>query len=472
MMIAQKLYEHGHITYMRTDSVNLASSALEQAAKVIRETFGEKYALPEPKRYATKSKGAQEAHEAIRPTNLAKKPGGKGALKDRGHARLYDLIWKRTIASQMQSAVLEQTSADIGHLPNKDFVFRATGQVVRFDGFIRAYTEGTDENEPGTLEEGMLPPLAEGDAVTLQKIDPIQHFTEPPPRYTDATLVKALEAEGVGRPSTYAPTLSTVQERGYVEKIEKRYHPTDIGIVVNDLLVEHFPEIVDIKFTSHIEEELDEVAAGNIPWKKVCREFYEPFKKHLTEKEATVEKHIELSEIPCPHCGKPMLIKFGRMGKFLACPEEGSRVTLPLPEEAAMIKELEEKTRDEHCPICEKPMRVKRGRFGYFLGCGDYPKCKGISKIWNKTGFICPVCLEDAVRKEKPGEVVEKKRRGRGKPFYACTRWPDCTFVMNKKPEAQTDIEVALGEWKAKLENPPEKTTGAKKKRKEKKEER
>jgi DNA topoisomerase-1 len=465
MVIAQHLYENGHITYMRTDSTNLAASALATAHAVIGREFGKEYQLPAPRIYSTKSKGAQEAHEAIRPANLEMIPGLGSGLKDRGEIRLYDLIWKRTIASQMKEAILEQTSVDIEANTPRHEIFRATGQTVIFDGFIRVYTEGRDDDASDELEGG-LPKLEkemaltlaalEGDNATGGKENPagVQHFTEPPARYTDATLVKALESEGIGRPSTYAPTLSTIQERGYVEKIDKKYAPTEIGTLVNDLLVENFPEIVDIKFTSRIEEEFDEIAEGKLKWTEVCREFYGPFKKNLAEKEASVEKQVEISTTPCPHCGKPMLIKFGRMGKFLACPEPGVKVTLPMPEEAAQIKALEEKTKDERCPICGKPMKVARGRFGFFLGCTDYPKCKGIMKIWNKTGFKCPNCLasSDGERREKPGDIVEKKSRGRGKPFFACTRYPDCTFVMNKKPESEEELQAALKYW---IENPP-----------------
>ena len=451
MMLAQKLYENGFITYMRTDSVNLASSALEAAGGVIEKEFGPEYRLSEPRRYATKSKGAQEAHEAIRPTNLTATSGRALGLKEQNSERLYDLIWKRTIASQMKEALFEQTSVDIEADTEKKETFRANGQVVKFDGFIRVYTEGRDDDSVDELE-GRLPKLEQNQTVKLEEITPIQHFTEPPARYTDATLIKALEAEGIGRPSTYAPTLSTIQEREYVEKIDKKYHPTEIGILVNDILVEHFPEIVDVKFTSRIEEEFDEIAEGKAKWTDVVGEFYGPFKKHLDEKEAAVEKQIEISTTPCPHCGKPMIIKFGRMGKFLACPEEGVKVTLPMPEEAAKIKELEEKTEDERCQICGKPMKVRRGRFGFFLGCVDYPTCKGISKIWNKTGFKCPNCIASPDRKDKPGDIVEKKSRGRGKPFYACTRYPDCTFATNKKPESEAEMEEAFKYWK---ENPP-----------------
>ena len=248
-------------------------------------------------------------------------------------------------------------------------------------------------------------------------------------------------------------------------KIEKKYAPTEIGTLVNDLLVENFPEIVDLKFTSHIEEEFDEIAEGKMKWTEVCREFYVPFKKNLAPKKRSVEKQIEISDVPCPHCGKPMIIKFGRMGKFLACPEPGVKVTLPMPEEAAQIKALEEKTKDEQCPICGKPMKVSRGRFGFFLGCVDYPTCKGIAKIWDKTGFKCPNCTEQVARgkwqieeneptkntKEKLiGDIVLKKSRGRGKPFYALhplsrlhVRHEQKTGIRNRTPGS---VEILASE--------------------------
>jgi len=457
MVIAQRLYENGFITYMRTDSTNIAASALAQAKKVIHNHFGKEYALESPRFYATKSKGAQEAHEAIRPTDLAKKSGSEAGLSDRGQARLYDLIWKRMISSQMQAAAILQTAVDIATEDQK-YLFRANGQIITFDGFIKVYTEGRDDSEEN--EEGILPPLTDGDRVIAKKIDPLQHFTEPPPRYGDATLVKALETYGIGRPSTYAPTLSTIQERGYVLKTEKKYYPTEIGILVNDLLVEHFPKIVDTQFTSHIEDELDDIAEGKIKWTDVMREFYAPFKENLEEKEKSVLKQTEESTTPCPHCGKMMLMKFGRMGKFLACPEQGSKVTLPMPEEAAQIKALEEKTAGEICPICGKPMGVKRGRFGFFLGCSDYPKCKGVMKIWNKSGFTCPVCRASAERRLKPGDVVEKKSRGRGRAFWACTRYPECNFIMNKKPESEAELAAALKHWQAKPRTEDKKSSG------------
>lgn len=470
MITAQRLYETGLITYMRTDSLNIAQIALNQAQEVIKKHFGKEYSLNEPRFYANKSKGAQEAHEAIRPTDLSKLP--QSLKLEKNQWKLYDLIWKRTIACQMQNAVLDQTAIDIEatnnqRLTTNDYIFRANGQTIKFDGFIRAYTETREEGEENEeeYEEGQLPELTIDEILKLAELSKNQHFTEPPPRYTDASLIKALEAHGIGRPSTYAPTLTTIQLRGYVEKEDRKYKPTEIGFSVNDMLVENFPEVIDINFTSHIEEEFDDIAEGKIKWVPVIEEFYTPFKKNLDEKMGSVEKLTEESETPCPHCGKMMLIKFGRMGKFLACPEPGSKVTLPLPEEAAKIKELEEKTKDELCPICSKPMSVKRGRFGYFLGCVDYPKCKGIMKILNKTGYKCPACLSKLSEKDSSpstgsgrpdqnlvGDIVEKKSRGRGKLFYACSRWPDCNFIMNKKPENETELIEAFEKWKA---NPP-----------------
>ena len=445
MMLAQNLYENGYITYMRTDSVYLAEQAVRQAKEEIVRRFGNAYGLAEPRRFLTKSKGAQEAHEAIRPTDLSKTQN-EISFPEKKHQRLYELIWKRTMASQMKEGLFEQTSVDI-ETSDKKYVFRANGQVTKFDGFLKVYAESRDETNEKE-NENSLPELREGETVRANRVVPLQHFTEPPPRYSDATLVKTLEAAGIGRPSTYAPILSTIQDRGYVEKIEKRYHPTETGMIVNDILVEHFPAIIDINFTSHIEEELDEIAEGKIEWTMVMKEFYEPFKKNLTEKEAEVQKYTELSDTPCPHCGEKMLMKFGRFGKFLACPEPGVKVPLPLPEEAAKIEELKEKTKGEHCPLCGKPMEVKRGRFGFFLGCGDYPKCKGIKKIFTKIGFLCPVCLASEERKEKPGELVEKRARGRKNIFFGCSRYPDCTFLINKKPESEKELNELFEKYK------------------------
>jgi len=442
MILAQRLYETGVITYMRTDSLNIAQVALAQAQEVIKNNFGKEYCLDQPRFYQNKSKGAQEAHEAVRPTDLSRLPESLGEL-DASQLKLYDLIWKRTLACQMQAAILDQTAVEIS--AGDKYGFRANGQVIKFDGFIKVYTETKEEgekDEDSDYEEGRLPELSAEETLDFMNLIKGQHFTEPPPRYTDASLIKTLESYGVGRPSTYAPTLATIQDRGYVEKEDKKYKPTEIGFSVNDMLVENFPEVIDINFTSHIEEEFDQIAEGKMGWTPVIQEFYAPFSKNLKEKMASVEQLTETSDTPCPHCEKMMLIKFGRFGKFLACPDPESKVTLPLPEEAAKIKQLQEKTAGELCPICGKPLEIKRGRFGYFLGCADYPKCKGIMKIHNKTGFKCPNC--------GTGDVVEKKSRGRGKVFYACSRFPDCAFLMGKKPESQADLDEALAQWKSK----------------------
>lgn len=450
MVIAQQLYEGmdigeegstGLITYMRTDSVNLSEFALNQAAAVIEARFGKTYYHGQARRYSNKSKNAQEAHEAIRPTDLMRHPDQVRPFLDRGQQKIYDLIWKRTVASQMAQAVFDATAVDIetAGKSSKKYGFRANGQVVKFEGFIKAYTEGRDDEESEV--EGQLPDLSKGESLELSELLPNQHFTEPPPRYSDATLIKALEGYGIGRPSTYAPTLSTIQDREYVEKIDKKYKPTEIGFLVNDLLVEHFPEVIDIGFTAKMEAELDEIAEGKIEWQPVIKEFYVPFKEHLDLKNIEVEKQVTVSETPCPHCGKPMIIKYGRFGKFLACPE-GEKITKPMPEEEAKIKELEEKTKGELCPICNGPMKIQRGRFGFFLGCAKYPECKGIKKIFNKIGFKCPSC--------GIGEVVEKKARGRGQPFYSCSRYPDCEFIINKKPQTEEELNTLWEEQKAK----------------------
>lgn len=478
MVIAQQLYEGvsigkegqvGLITYMRTDSVNLAESALVQIKEVVTSQYGKEFTLSEPKKYTSRAKGAQEAHEAIRPTDLSRLPSSLEAFLDKGQMKIYELIWKRTIASQMQPAVFDQTTIEtVAH--GKDdhhmYGFRSSGQVIKFEGFLRAYTEEKDEDDKEEDSSQVLPEVEVGEKLDNHGVILEAHRTEPPPRFTDASLIKELETNGIGRPSTYAPTLSTIQEREYVTKEEKRYKPTEVGVLVTDLLVEHFPEIIDIDFTSKIENELDEIAEGTAQWVPVVRNFYTPFKAHLIEKEKSVEKQQSVSTTACPHCGEFMIIKFGRMGKFLACPDPESKVTQPMPEEAAKIKELEEKTKDEKCPICDSKMNVKRGRFGFFLGCSRYPECKGISKIWNKTGFKCPLCAETPERQAKPGDIVEKKSRGRGKPFYACTRYPDCTLIFNKKPETELEVLELFKAWKeAPLKKAEEmKKGGAKKK--------
>ncbi|OGE87541.1 MAG: DNA topoisomerase I [Candidatus Doudnabacteria bacterium RIFCSPLOWO2_02_FULL_49_13] len=432
MMYAQQLYEGveigeegatGLITYMRTDSVNLSDFALESAKQAITEKYGKDYLLPEPRKYASKSKNAQEAHEAIRPTDLNRDPESVKAHLDRNQYRLYDLIWKRTIATQMPEAVFDQTSVDTAIKGDKQYIFRSTGQVIKFDGFMKVYLEGTDE-ETAEEQEGLLPELAKGDKPKVLKILPKQHFTQPPPRFSDASLIKALEEQGIGRPSTYAPTISTIQDRGYVDKIEKKFHPTDIGFIVNDILVEHFPKVVDLQFTAQMEEQLDQIAEGEKEWVPVIKEFYGPFHDNLKTKEKEVERHVELLDEKCPDCGNPLQVKFGRFGKFICCstyPE--CKYTRPLPEEQKIIDD----NAGVICEKCGKPMVVKFGRFGSFLGCSGYPECKNIKKIVKSTGVPCPVCGE--------GEMVERKSK-RG-IFYSCSKYPQCKFLMNGKPTGE-----------------------------------
>lgn len=299
---------------------------------------------------------------------------------------------------------------------------------MKFDGFIKVYLEGRDEKDEEELAEGQLPKLLKSEILNLQSLEGKQHFTEPPPRYTDATLVKTLEEYGIGRPSTYAPTISTILERGYVERKERKFHPTEIGCVVNDLLVEHFPQIVDYQFTAHLEEELDDIAEGKLQWQPVIKEFYDPFKKNLEEKKATVEKQVQATIIPCPLCGKLMVIKFGRYGQFLACSDypkcKGAK---PMPAEEAAQKKLQSEVGGKTCPECgEGTLVVRRGKFGHFLGCSRYPNCKHLEKIEKKTGVTCPEC--------NTGELVEKRTR-KGRTFWGCNRYPDCKYATWQFPK-------------------------------------
>ena len=427
MLLAQQLYEGveigaegsvGLITYMRTDSVNLAEQSLAEGKQVLEKEFGAEYSAAAPRRYKTKSKAAQEAHEAIRPTSFARTPESVKQFLDARQFKLYDLIWRRALASQMPDAKLDATTVDIGA---GSLVFRANGLVIKFDGFQRVLGSASKETH--------LPALKEKDELTLKDLKGVQHFTEPPPRFSDASLIKAMEELGIGRPSTYAPTLSTIQERGYVDKIEKKFKPTEIGILVNDVLVKHFPEIVDLKFTSNMEEDLDRIAAGEKEWVPVIRNFYDPFHKNLEAKEKAVTKEeltTEKSDELCPKCGKPMLIKMGRFGKFLACSGyPDCKTTLPLKAEREAQEKIEKEYPQEKCPECGSPMQIKRGRFGTFLGCSRYPDCKGIKRIEKKTGVRCPECNQ--------GEIVERHSR-KGRTFYSCNRYPECKYAMWNKP--------------------------------------
>lgn len=431
MMIAQQLYEGlelgasgpvGLITYMRTDSLNLSEDSLAAAKKYIIEKFGLQFAIGKPRRFKTKSKGAQEAHEAIRPTNPARDPETIKEFLDSKQFKIYQLIWQRMLASQMASAVTDSTSVDIlAETPDKNnYTLRANGSIIKFEGFLKVY--------PKKSEDVILPQLENQEKLNLLNVASEQHFTAPPARYNEASLIKILEEYGIGRPSTYAPTISTIQDRGYVEKIEKRFYPKEIGILVNKVLVAHFPQIVDIKFTAGIEESLDEIAENKKQWVPVIKEFYEPFKDNLLKKEKEINKKDlteEKSDEKCPKCNSPMIIKLGRFGKFMACTNyPDCKTTVPMGEEKA----LKESMANEKCALCGAPMLVKYGRFGAFLGCSKYPECKNIKKIEKTIGMKCPKCGK--------GEVIEKKGKFK-RIFYGCNQYPACDYTSSKNPNVE-----------------------------------
>ena len=421
MMVAQKLYELGHITYMRTDSVNLSLEFLLSAQKTVEKEFGKKYTLESPRYFKTKSKSAQEAHEAIRPTYSEKTPAELEASLDSAQHRLYKLIWSRTIACQMQSAKLSQVKVDISAKGKSQYLLRANGSTIIFDGFLKVYGEGASK-------ETFLPEMETGEKLEAKDVLPTQKATTPPPRYNEASLVKVMEEHGIGRPSTYAPTISTIFERKYIEKNEdKKLYPLEIGGVVNDTLVEHFPQIVDIDFTANMEEDLDSVAEGKKEWVPVIRDFYEPFHKNLEKKTESVKKEdfVEKLDRKCPECGSDLVMKFGRFGKFIACSKYPE---CKFTEKTAEEKKVDDEFSGETCEKCGKPMVVKRGRFGPFLGCSGYPECKNIKGIEKKTGVKCPKC--------KDGEIVEKKSK-RGRIFYGCNKYPACDFAMWNKPTGE-----------------------------------
>lgn len=422
MMAAQRLYEEGYITYMRTDSMNLSLESLMSARKFIEKKFGKEYALPSPRYYKTKSKSAQEAHEAIRPTDLEKNPDELISVLEPNQHKIYRLIWNRTIACQMQSARLNSMKVDIEAQGKRKYLLRATGSTIIFDGFLRLY------EKKSANAESFLPKLKKGDGLSVSDILPQQKFTQAPPRYSEATLVKVLEENGIGRPSTYAPTISTIIERKYVDKNEeKRLFPLEIGFPVNDLLVENFSDIVNISFTAEIEEKFDEIANGEKEWIPVIEDFYGPFHKLLEKKTKTVKKedYMEKLDRNCPQCGGDLMVRFGRFGKFIACSNYPKCKYTEKTEEEK--KEAEENS-GIFCDKCGSPMVVKRGRFGSFLGCSKYPECKNIMKIEQKTGLKCPKC--------KTGDIVARKSK-KGKMFYGCNRYPECDFAMWSKPTGE-----------------------------------
>jgi DNA topoisomerase-1 len=440
MQVAQRLYEGinvpgegqvGLITYMRTDSVTIADQALAELADVVRDLFGAEYALAQPRRYRKKQRGAQEAHEAIRPTGANRQPDQLEHVLDRSQSRLYRLIWQRTVASQMAEARFDQVSIDIeANVADQapGYLLRATGQTMKFDGFRRVYLEGRDETDDEDAER-TLPRLTAEQALRLLELLPEQHFTQPPPRYTEASLVKTLEENGIGRPSTYAPTISTLVERGYVRLEDRRFFPEDIGMVVTDKLVEFFADILDVGFTARLEEELDDIAEGKANWVDVLNEFYEPFMRDMkvAGDEMEAPGPVPIGEL-CPKCPEEgrepgqLVEKLGRYGKFIGC-ENYPECTYT--RELSGEERPEPEPTGESCPECGRPLVLKRGRYGPFVGCSGYPDCKYIKKEAPKsTGVTCPQCTQ--------GELVE--RRGRYGPFYSCGRYPECSFSVNQKP--------------------------------------
>ena len=382
MVLAQQLYEHGHITYMRTDSLNLSNEALGKAKTWIHENLGGSYEC-ESKYYKTKSRIAQEAHEAIRPTNPNLSPkefGNKdGSKLDKDQQKVYDLIWRRFIASQLPAAVFDATNIEIEAKSKKtEYGLKTNGNILKFDGFLKVW--------PAKIEEKEIPELRENGSLNLKKLDPEQHFTDPPPRYNEASLIKVLEENGIGRPSTYAPIISVILTRNYVEKIQGRFHLTEIGTVVDKVISENFPEIVDTGFTAKMEENLDEIAEGRKEWRQTIKEFHDPFSERLEKKY----------------------------------------------EEVAKLEPEQEKT-NEKCEKCGREMIIKFGRFGKFMACSGFPECKNAKSLKNppkEIGLICPKCKE--------GQVVEKrvnrKSRARGKIFWGCSRYPDCDYASWTNP--------------------------------------
>ena len=402
-----------------------SKEAISEAKKVIKNIFGQEYSLEKPRVFKSKAKNAQEAHEAIRPTSFANTPDRVKPFLAPDQFRLYDLIWRRALASQMASALLDVTTVDIRG--GERFIFRASGQVIRFAGFMKLYIEGTDENGSGQDDDKLLPKLAANEPLACRELTPEQHFTQPPPRFTEASLVKALEDYGIGRPSTYAPIMNTLTTRKYARLEKRTFFPEDLGMVVNDLLTKHFPKYVDYDFTAHLEEDLDAISRDEKKWRPVLKEFWEPFITLLEQKEVEVSKQdvtTEQTDRTCPECGMPLVIKLGRSGKFLACsgfPE--CRFT----ESLAPQEEKEVVFSEEKCERCGAQMLVKTGRYGKFLACSAFPGCKNIQPLVKPKalGISCPQCRE--------GEIQEKKSRY-GKIFYSCNRYPKCKYALWDMP--------------------------------------
>lgn len=422
MRAAQQLFEKGIITYHRTDSLNLSSQFITEARGLIKKRYGEGYLPDSPNLYKTKSVNAQEAHEAIRPTDCTKTPGKNIGLSE-DESRTYSIVWLRSIESQMNPSIYNQTTIYIGS--DNEHVFKATGSSVVFDGWLAASKSlSVNEDEEGT--SSIMPNLTIGEKMMLVDISGEQHFTQPPPRYNDATLIKKMEEIGVGRPSTYAPTLSTIQSVGYVAKDGRYFYPTDVAFVVTGLLENHFSNIVDYNFTAEMENELDEVADGKREWVPMIRDFYGPFEKKIQEKDKELDKKTttNLGETgeKCPDCGSPLVFKLSRYGKFISCSAYPKCKYAKSPE---LHGESGEQVDYGKCDKCEDGVMVlKISKYGKFLGCSNHPKCKNTRSFADKIGMKCPECGE--------GDVVKKK--GKWKAFYGCSRYPDCKWSSWKNP--------------------------------------
>ncbi|MBI2866736.1 MAG: type I DNA topoisomerase, partial [Chloroflexi bacterium] len=488
MLLAQQLYEGlplgpegsvGLITYMRTDSTHVTHSAVVETREFIQRAYGESYLPPHPHAYTKKVKGAQEAHEAIRPTSVKRTPDMVKPHLTAQQYKLYELVWQRMVACQMSDALYDATTIEAEAHSVKSsnaYLFKASRSVQKFPGFLALYSEGKDDGDGQDEAKAPLPPLTKGDALTCLALKSEQHFTKPPPRYTEATLIKALEENGIGRPSTYAPIISTLLDRDYVNKEEGRLVPQKLGFLVSDLLSQNFPHIVDLRFTARLEEELDEIARGETDWVAFLKEFYDPFVEELSQAEKSIAD--EATNVTCDKCGKPMVVRIGRYGRFLACtgfpecknakplPSENERApeeptsevcdkcgkpmvirtgrrgkflactgfpacknAKPLPSEKEKGKGPEEPT-DEVCDKCSKPMVIRTGRRGKFLACTGFPTCKNAKPLVAKTGTRCPAC--------KTGELVERsgwspKTRKRFL-FFGCSNFPTCDFSVRSRP--------------------------------------
>lgn len=439
MRTAQQLYEGidtgagavGLITYMRTDSVNLADEALNELREFIGQQYGEHNLPDQPRHYKTKAKNAQEAHEAIRPTSVRRTPDELKAHLTKDQHRLYELIWKRAVASQMIHATIDTVGVDLAC--GSGNIFRASGSTIADPGFMAVYLEGVDDAKAGDDDEKLLPHLSEGERVALQAIRTEQHFTEPPPRYSEASLVKALEEYGIGRPSTYAAIISTLQDRGYAELEKKRFHPTDVGRVVNRFLTSYFSRYVDYDFTAKLEDELDAISRGEEEWVPLLRRFWRPLKEQIDHTQENVKRSDVTQEAldeTCPKCGGPLSIRLGRHGRFIGCtnyPECDYTRDLREGQGEAEEPEIVE---GRKCPECGSALIIKKGKYGKFIGCSSYPNCRFIEPLEKPqdTGVTCPKCGN--------GTLLQRKSR-RGKIFYSCSTYPTCDYAIWNEPLAE-----------------------------------